>query len=161
MTPLLILQFNDEIFEFSGITSDKRKVMGIATTSGNRYSHAEPVFCWYLPEKWSLEDAVTLPMAYVKVTARIFDEISKTTKIFQIQRTYHFELQAYYALFIKGKLSSTSKILVHSGHTVLGEACIAMALSMDCEVYTSADTEEQANYIKQRFPEVILATSVS
>lgn len=55
---------------------------------------------------------------------------------------------------MKGQLSNNSKVLVHSGYTILGEAAIAVALSMKCKVYTSVTNTQQMKFIAERFREV-------
>ncbi len=40
--------------------------MGIADT-GEIGENPEMLLVWSIPDQWSLEDAVTVPMAYVKV----------------------------------------------------------------------------------------------
>ncbi|XP_065203846.1 fatty acid synthase-like [Planococcus citri] len=118
--------FDNNVYEFSGTKiSNKRKVMGLVNLKDNDTSDVNPLLSWSVPEQWSLEDAVTIPLTYVK---------------------------AYYALVIQGKMESGFQVLVHNGHSMLGEACIAISLSLECEVFTSVDTNEQANYLMKRFP---------
>lgn len=62
--------------------------------------------------------------------------------------------QAYYAIVIEGRIRTGSSVLIHSGYTILGEASIAVALSLNCNVFTSADSLEEAKYIITRFSNV-------
>lgn len=66
--------------------------------------------------------------------------------------------QVYYALLMKGNLRSGSRICVHSGHTLSGEAAIAVALSLECFVYTSVDNVSQEEAVKKRFSNVRIET---
>lgn len=71
---------------------------------------ADPFFLWNVPDKWTLEEAATVPVAYST---------------------------AYYALITRGNLKRGERILIHSGSGGVGQAAIAIALSMGCEVFTS------------------------
>lgn len=54
--------------EYSGIDDSGRRVMGLVHKGGlasNVKPH--PVFVWKIPNKWNLEEAVTVPLAYVTV----------------------------------------------------------------------------------------------
>lgn len=113
--------------EFSGIKLDGgERVMGIVdlVSLKNEHSIVEPIVQWPVPQAWSLEDAATVPLAYSKV---------------------------YYALLIRGNLRTKSKVLIHSGHTSLGEAAIRVSLGLDCTVYTTAYNADGAKLITRKF----------
>lgn len=98
-------------FEFSGRTSDGRRVMGIVSNKGLATSVvANPLLLWDVPDEWSLEEAATIPVVYAT---------------------------AYYALILRGKLEEGERILIHSGSGGVGQAAITIALSMGCDVYTT------------------------
>lgn len=123
--------------------------MGVADSDGE-LKEVQTLFQWPIPKNWSLEDAVTVPLAYIKVS------IKCTPQKYIVFCTYYtiYFLQAYYALVINGRIKNGSSVLIHSGYTILGEACIAVALSLNCTIFTSADTLEQAKYIISRFSNV-------
>lgn len=55
--------------EFSGRDSQGRRVMGmVAARSLATTVLADPGFLWEVPEKWSLEEASTVPVAYGTVS---------------------------------------------------------------------------------------------
>lgn len=54
--------------EFSGRTSNGRRVMGMVPARGLATSVlADPEFLWDIPAKWSLEQAATIPVVYATV----------------------------------------------------------------------------------------------
>lgn len=58
-------------FEFSGRDSSGRKVMGmVAANSLATTVVADLGFLWEIPEKWSLEEASTIPVVYGTVSKR-------------------------------------------------------------------------------------------
>lgn len=97
-------------FEFSGRTSDGRRVMGIMNKAMATTVVADPDFLLEVPEEWTLEEAATVPVAYGT---------------------------AYYALIERAKLKKWQKILIHSGSGGVGQAAISIALHLGCEVFTS------------------------
>ena len=51
--------------EFSGRSSDGKRVMGmVAARSLATTVLADPSFLWDVPDKWSLEEAATVPVVY-------------------------------------------------------------------------------------------------
>lgn len=78
-----------------------------------------------VPEKWSLEDACTVPYVYAS---------------------------AYLALVIRGSIQTSQKVLIHSGGTPVGQAAIAIALQHGCEVYTSVLSNTEMEYLQTKFP---------
>ena len=85
--------------------------MGLVAAKGFATSvAADPNFVWQVPDTWTLEEASTVPMAYST---------------------------AYYALVIRGNLRKGERVLIHSGSGGVGQAAIAIALSMECEVFTT------------------------
>lgn len=55
--------------EFSGRDSTGRRVMGmVAARSLATSVLADPGFLWEVPEKWSLEEAATIPVVYGTVS---------------------------------------------------------------------------------------------
>lgn len=55
--------------EFAGRASDGRRVMGMVAARGLATSIlGDPGFLWDVPEKWSLEEAATVPVVYATVS---------------------------------------------------------------------------------------------
>lgn len=44
---------------------------------------------------------------------------------------------AYYALVVRGRLKVGESVLIHSGSGGVGQAAITIALSMNCQVFTT------------------------
>lgn len=90
---------------------DGRRVMGILSHKSMATTVlADPFFVWDVPDYWTLEEAATVPVAYST---------------------------AYYALIIRGNLKKGKRVLIHSGSGGVGQAAIAIALDLGCEVFTS------------------------
>ncbi|XP_039302621.1 fatty acid synthase [Solenopsis invicta] len=114
--------------EFSGRDTDGRRVMGMVAAKGLATTVvAERDFLWEVPDKWSLEQAATIPVAY-------------TT--------------SYYALFIRGRLKAGESVLIHAGTGGVGQAAIAIALYAKCTVFTTVGTPEKREYLKKVFPQL-------
>ncbi|KAK8766016.1 hypothetical protein V5799_007197, partial [Amblyomma americanum] len=114
--------------EFSGRDAQGRRVMGLVPAEGmSTVVSADPDFLWEVPEAWSLEEASTIPMAYST---------------------------AYYALLVRGNMQPGESLLVHSGSGGVGQAAIAIALSMGCTVFTTVGSKEKREFLKRRFPQL-------
>ncbi|KAH9365912.1 hypothetical protein HPB48_007753 [Haemaphysalis longicornis] len=114
--------------EFSGRDPLGRRVMGAVPRHGMAtVVPVDPAFLWEVPESWSLEEASTVPVAY---------------------------LTAYYALLVRGNMEPGESVLVHSGSGGVGQAAISIALSMGCTVFTTVATTEKRNFLKRRFPQL-------
>ena len=42
-------------------------IIGLCQNSGSVDKTVDPIFCWILPNNWSLEDGITIPHAYTMV----------------------------------------------------------------------------------------------
>lgn len=112
--------------EFSGRDNKGRRVMGmVAARSLATTVVADPSFLWEVPEKWSLEEAATIPVVYGT---------------------------SYYALLVRGRMKSGESLLVHAGTGGVGQASIAIALHMGCEVFTTVSSQAKRDFLRQRFP---------
>ncbi|KAI1292131.1 Fatty acid synthase [Halotydeus destructor] len=115
--------------EFSGRDATGHRVMGmvpcraLATTVVLR----DPDFIWPIPDRWSMEEAATVPVVYAT---------------------------AYYALIVRGGLQSGETVLIHSGSGGVGQAAIRICLSMGCQVFTTVGSQDKRNILKQAFPEL-------
>ncbi|XP_060806815.1 fatty acid synthase-like [Amyelois transitella] len=112
--------------EFSGVTDSGERVMGlIPKGAASSRVLAIPELLWPVPDHWSLEDAVTVPLAYA---------------------------QAIHCLFIKGALVDIENIFVHSGAGGLGQAVINLALARGSRVLTSVGSIEKKQFLLRLFP---------
>lgn len=62
---------NNEIrnIDYSGFDNTGKRVMGIVTMAANNvHITLDPTYCWNVPDKWSLEEATTVPYAYLAVS---------------------------------------------------------------------------------------------
>ncbi|KAI3379107.1 hypothetical protein SNEBB_007999 [Seison nebaliae] len=111
--------------EFSGVTECGERIMGLVPAKALATKLQVPQHTyWTIPDKWSLAEACTIPVAF-------------TT--------------AYYALIVRGRLSKNEKILIHSGSGGVGQCAIAIALSIDAEVFTTCGNGEKKKYLLDRF----------
>jgi len=114
--------------EFSGRDANNRRVMGMVANKGLATTVlADPDFLWEVPDKWTLEEAATIPVAYAT---------------------------SYYALFIRGQLKAGESVLIHAGSGGVGQAAITIALHIGCTVFTTVGTLEKREYLKKRFPQL-------
>ncbi|KAL3221900.1 hypothetical protein MRX96_029108 [Rhipicephalus microplus] len=114
--------------EYSGRDWNGRRVMGgIAGRSIGTFVIGDPDITWEIPEAWTMEEAATVPVAYST---------------------------AYYALIVRGAMKPGESILIHSGSGGVGQAAIAIALSMGCTVFTTVGSPEKKEFLKKRFPEL-------
>ncbi|XP_043860025.1 LOW QUALITY PROTEIN: fatty acid synthase [Dromiciops gliroides] len=114
--------------EFSGRDANGRRVMGLVPAEGLATSALlSSDFLWDVPAKWTLEEAASVPVVY-------------TT--------------AYYSLVVRGGIKRGETVLIHSGSGGVGQAAIAIALSMNCRVFTTVGSAEKRAYLQARFPKL-------
>lgn len=114
--------------EFSGRDSTGKRVMGLLPAKGlATMVESDQRFLWDVPEKWTLEDAASVPVVYAT---------------------------AYYALVVRGRMKKGESVLIHSGSGGVGQAAITIALSMGCLVYTTVGSAEKREYLQAKFPEL-------
>ncbi|KAJ2944093.1 hypothetical protein O0L34_g18059 [Tuta absoluta] len=112
--------------EFSGRGKGGKRVMGMVAARGLATTvMADSSFLWPVPDKWSLEEAATVPVAYAT---------------------------AYYALCVRGRMRKGESVLIHAGTGGVGQAAIAIALHAGCTVFTTVGTPEKRAFLKERFP---------
>ncbi|XP_072399714.1 fatty acid synthase-like [Diabrotica undecimpunctata] len=112
--------------EYAGITLKGKRIMGLVMGDALALQlQNDPYFTWEVPKQWSLRDACTVPCVYST---------------------------CYYGLIIRGQLEPGDSILIHAGAGGIGLAAINIALSMDCEVYTTVSTKEKRQFLKNTFP---------
>ncbi|KOB66860.1 Uncharacterized protein OBRU01_20664 [Operophtera brumata] len=114
--------------DFSGLAESGERVMGLVKNGAiSTVITAQPDMMWPVPAHWSLEDAATVPLAYV---------------------------QAFYCLKIKNKLGRNTKVLIHGGAGALGQAAISIALAMGCQVFTTVADQSKKLFLKKLFPQL-------
>uniref|UniRef100_A0A4X2LHQ6 Fatty acid synthase n=1 Tax=Vombatus ursinus TaxID=29139 RepID=A0A4X2LHQ6_VOMUR len=114
--------------EFSGQDATGKRVMGLVPAEGLATSVLlSPDFLWDVPANWTLEQAASVPVVY-------------TT--------------AYYSLVVRGGIKRGETVLIHSGSGGVGQAAIAIALSMNCRVFTTVGSAEKRAYLQARFPKL-------
>ncbi|EFN70710.1 Fatty acid synthase, partial [Camponotus floridanus] len=105
-----------------------RRVMGMVEARGLATTIvADLGFLWEVPDKWTLEQAATIPVAYAT---------------------------SYYALFVRGQLKAGESVLIHAGTGGVGQAAIAISLHAGCTVFTTVGTPEKREYLKKIFPQL-------
>ena len=114
--------------EFAGRDSAGRRVMGMVAARGLATTVlADPGFMWEVPDKWTLEEAATIPVVYAT---------------------------SYYALVVRGRLRSGESVLIHAGSGGVGQASIAIALHAGCTVFTTVSSKEKRDFLKKTFPQL-------
>ncbi|KAG9267961.1 fatty acid synthase [Astyanax mexicanus] len=114
--------------EFSGRDPSGRRVMGLLPAKGLATCvDADKRFLWDVPSSWTLEQAASVPVVYAT---------------------------AYYSMVVRGRLRPGESVLIHSGSGGVGQAAIAIALSMGCRVFTTVGSKEKRAYLQERFPQL-------
>eukprot|EP00079_Xenopus_tropicalis_P028199 XP_012822994.1 PREDICTED: fatty acid synthase [Xenopus tropicalis] len=114
--------------EFSGRDPAGKRVMGLLPAKGLATAvDADQRFLWDVPESWSLEEAASVPVVYAT---------------------------AYYALVVRGRIRKGESVLIHSGSGGVGQAAIAIALSMGCQVFITVGSSQKREYLQNRFTEL-------
>lgn len=62
--------------------------------------------------------------------------------------------QSYYALMVRGRMKPGESLLVHAGTGGVGQAAIAIALHLGCQVFTTVGSKEKRDFLKKTFPQV-------
>ncbi|KAK5643465.1 hypothetical protein RI129_007310 [Pyrocoelia pectoralis] len=114
--------------EFSGRDDLGRRVMGMVDARSLATTCiADSEFLWEVPEKWSLEEAATVPVVYGT---------------------------SYYALIVRGQLHPGEFVLIHAGAGGVGQASISIALHMGCTVFTTVGSQAKRDFLKKTFPQL-------
>lgn len=114
--------------EYSGINEYGERVMG-TVMSGALATHviAKKYLTWKVPDKWSLKEAASCPVAYLTV----------------------------YAAFFTGKqVKKGDSILIHAGSGGVGLAAIRVAFAYGLEVFTTVSNQTKKNFIMDTFPQL-------
>ncbi|KAJ8711408.1 hypothetical protein PYW07_008650 [Mythimna separata] len=116
--------------EFSGTTASGSRVMGLVRTgAAGSVVLAQPELLWPVPSNWSLEDAATVPLAYI---------------------------HAFYCFVMKTRIFFTpeTSVLVHGGAGAFGQAVISIALSQGFDVFTTVSDMQKKHFLQKLFPEL-------
>ncbi|XP_012287002.1 fatty acid synthase [Orussus abietinus] len=113
--------------EYSGVDSKGNRIMGIKSQCAQNLILPDPKYCWQIPKEWSLEDAATVPFAYIT---------------------------AYYILNIKLGICSKERVLVNVGNKALSEALINLLIRGNHEVFITCDSEEEGEFIRNNYPSI-------
>ncbi|GLV33211.1 Fatty acid synthase 3 [Carabus blaptoides fortunei] len=114
--------------EFAGRLSDGRRIFGVMNTKAlATMVSADPQLIWEVPNQWSFEDAVTVPIVYGTVL---------------------------YAFEVEGKIKRGMSVLIHTGAGCVGQAAINVALHYGCKVFTTVGTPEKLDFIKKTWPQI-------
>ncbi|XP_030762870.1 fatty acid synthase-like [Sitophilus oryzae] len=120
-------EFSPTGIEYAGITKEGKRVMGLSNNTIALQTVTDPIFTWNVPDYWTLEQAASVPSAYIA---------------------------SYYALIDRGRLEGGESILIHAGGRDVGLAAITIALSIYCEVYTTVGSEEEKIFVLELFPKL-------
>ncbi|CAG9823792.1 unnamed protein product [Phaedon cochleariae] len=109
--------------DYAGINKNGEEIMGLAYLDKDSTKLVpDTIFSWTLPESWSLEDAVTVPHAYVC---------------------------AYYMLMVKAGMKHGDTVLIHAGCSPIGLAASSIAHTHGCNVFVTVATDKQRAYLRK------------
>ncbi|VAW64320.1 Malonyl CoA-acyl carrier protein transacylase [hydrothermal vent metagenome] len=116
--------------EFSAVSKDGRRVMGFLNdpfSTKIQIAEDEPPYIWDVPANWTLQQAATVPVAY---------------------------MTAYLALVVRADIKSGQRVLIHSGTGGVGQASIRVALSRGCEIFTTVGSQQKRELLQSLFPQI-------
>eukprot|EP00388_Colpodella_angusta_P024038 GDKJ01062516.1.p1 GENE.GDKJ01062516.1~~GDKJ01062516.1.p1 ORF type:complete len:2370 (+),score=702.37 GDKJ01062516.1:32-7141(+) len=115
-------------FELAGVErASGRRVMGFSDDALATVAYSRSELLWEVPEKWTLNEAATVPVVYAT---------------------------AYYALFVRGGLASrpkNSSVLIHAAAGGVGQAATRIALNRGLEVFVTCSSSK-IDFLKNLFP---------
>lgn len=112
--------------EFAGCEK-KRHIMGVIDQGGISSDLKTALASWEVPRTWTLQEAATVPIAYLSV---------------------------YYALFNRFTVKKDQTIFINLDTGGIGLAAIRVALSYGLEVFTTCSNEESRKQILRVFTEL-------
>lgn len=114
--------------EFAGRDSTGKRIMAMVQAKSLATTCvAQRNMMWEVPEKWTMEQASTVPCVYATV---------------------------YYALVVRGKMRKGETVLIHAGSGGVGQAAISVALKVGLTVFTTVGSKDKREFLKKNFPEV-------
>jgi fatty acid synthase len=115
-------------YEFSGITKDGRRVMGLAESKAfSTHVSTDSVLMIEVPDRWTLQEAATIPLVYITV---------------------------YTAFFLTTQIEKGKSILIHAGCGGVGLAAIRVALAHDLVIFTTVSSTLKTDYLLEEFPQL-------
>ncbi|KAJ0172967.1 hypothetical protein K1T71_011143 [Dendrolimus kikuchii] len=121
--------------DFSGVTKCGQRVMGLVREGAASSCVRTPAsLLWPVPNHWTLEEAATVPLAYLQA---LFCLSSTLTDKFGGFDNDH------------GR-----SVLIQGGAGALGQAAISVALAFDYEVFTSVSSVSKKEFLKKLFPQL-------
>ncbi|XP_037292706.1 fatty acid synthase-like [Manduca sexta] len=120
--------------DFSGVTESGTRVMGVV--SGGACSsevRAAPELLWPVPEHWTLEDAATVPLPYLRAFYCFLRTISRDRTVDK---------------------SEASSLFVHGGVGALGQAAISIGLGLGYQVFTTVSDVAKKQFLMRLFPQL-------
>jgi len=114
--------------EFAGRNAKGQRVFGLVSGSAlATHVLADSSTLWEVPDKWTLEQASTVSVAYVL---------------------------AYYGLFIRGKLQPNESVFLSSGTNYTILAALNILKDSNIKVYVGVDNESQRAYLQKMYPKI-------
>ncbi|CAO1363317.1 unnamed protein product [Diamesa hyperborea] len=114
--------------EFAGRDSTGKRIMAMVQAKSLATTCvAQRNMMWDVPEKWTMEQASTVPCVYATV---------------------------YYALVVRGKMRKGETVLIHAGSGGVGQAAISIALKAGLTVFTTVGSKDKREFLKKNFPEL-------
>ncbi|KAH8306769.1 hypothetical protein KR044_013279, partial [Drosophila immigrans] len=114
--------------EFAGRDITGRRVMAMVPAKSLATTClASKRMMWQVPDKWTMEEASTVPCVYATV---------------------------YYALVVRGQMKKGERILIHAGSGGVGQAAISVALHHGLTVFTTVGSKEKREFLLKRFPKL-------
>lgn len=114
--------------EFSGRDAKGNRIMALVAAKSLATSCVvNKKWLWEIPEKWSMEEAATIPCVYST---------------------------AYYALVIRGQMKKGESVLIHAGSGGVGLASISVALHHGLTVFTTVGSQAKRDFLLKRFPQL-------
>ncbi|XP_014214622.1 fatty acid synthase-like [Copidosoma floridanum] len=115
--------------EFSGTDFEENRIMGISNgNSMSNFINIDSDWTWQVPEFWSLEDAATVPLAYII---------------------------AYTVLYIKTQVKAKEKILIINSCDGPGLAILNLALHKSCDVFVTYQTKKEKEVLTAIAPHLL------
>ncbi|XP_051173561.1 fatty acid synthase-like [Leptopilina boulardi] len=114
--------------EYSGIDFRGNKVMGISSDGSFSNSiSSDADYIWKVPDNWSLEDAVTVPLVYTI---------------------------AYLSVVIKGELKSKHSVFVYDGCCSIGQAVLNLAANIKSHVFVGYANSNAKRFLENNYPHI-------
>ncbi|XP_022181594.1 fatty acid synthase-like [Myzus persicae] len=114
--------------EFAGRNAKGQRVFGLVSGSAlATHVLADSSTLWEVPDKWTLEQASTVSVAYVL---------------------------AYYGLFIRGKLQPNESVYLNSGTNYTVLAALNILQNSNVKVYVGVENESQRKYLQKMYPKI-------